>query len=99
MQGVLSKDFRERLAGRPLAAAALADEDQRDLGLLARMLHRPGQPIHDVVVDALVAGGEHFADVPAQQTPIALLGFDAPSRPEIEPVIDDGRAGWAEDDA
>src|SRR6516164_11696344 len=99
MQRVLAEDFGHRLAEGSLAGAALADEDQRDLGLLARMLHRPGQPIHVVVVDTLVAGGEHFADVPAQQTPVPLLGLDAPSGPEVEPVIDDGCTGRTEDDA
>src|SRR6516225_2232769 len=99
MQRVLAEDFRERLAERPLAAAALSDEDQRDLGLLARMLHRPGKPTHDVVVDSFITGRERLEDVPAQQTPVALFGLDAPSGPEIEPVIDDGRAGRTEDDA
>src|SRR6516165_5481655 len=99
MQRVLSEDFGERLAERPLAAAALADEDQRDLGCLARMLHRPGEPVHNVLVDTPVTGGERFADVLAQQTPVPLLWLDAPSSPEVEPPIDDECARGTEDDA
>src|SRR5262249_37038387 len=53
----------------------------------------------DVLVDFLVAGGEHLADVLTQQIPIALLGLDAPSGPEVEPTIDDVRAGRTESDA
>ena len=99
MQRVLSEDFGERLAERPLAAAALADEDQRDLGCLARMLHRPGEPVHNVLVDTPVTGGERFADVLAQQTPVPLLWLDAPSGPEVEPTVNDGRTGWLKNNA
>src|SRR6516164_898338 len=99
MQRVLAEDFGHRLAEGSLAGAALADEDQRDLSLLARMLHRPGEPVHDVVVDTLVAGGERFADVLAQQIPVALLGFDAPSGPEVEPTANDGRTGRLKNNA
>src|SRR6516165_8701188 len=63
------------------------------------MLHRPGEPVHDVVVDTLVAGGERFADVLAQQIPVALLGFDAPSGPEVEPTANDGRTGRLKNNA
>src|SRR5215831_1415982 len=98
MQRVLPEDFAERLAQRSLAGAPVADEDERDLGLLVRMLHRPRQPIDDVVVHTLVACGQRFADVPAQQTPVPLLWLDAPSGPEVEPPIDDGRASRTEDD-
>ena len=47
----------------------------------------------------LVTGGERLADMFAQQIPVALLGFDAPSGPKIVPTANDGRTGWLKNNA
>src|SRR5215813_7358283 len=90
---LLSEDFAERLAERPLADASIADEYERDLGLLAGVLHAPSNPVDDVLVNCLIKVGQHLADMPAQQAPIPLLGLDAPSGPWIQPTFDNRRTG------
>src|SRR6516225_1721425 len=99
MQRMLAEDLAERLAERAFAGAPVADEHERDLGLLVWMPHRPSEPIHDVAINVFITRRQRFEDVFAQQTPVALLGLDAPSGPEIEPTIDDGLASRTEDDA
>src|SRR6516162_8577003 len=96
MQRVLAENSAHRFGERALAGAALAEKDQRSLGLLVGVLHGPRQPIDEVAVDIIVAGRQHFVDVLAHQAPLAALRCDAPSEPEIEFAVDDLRAAWLE---
>src|SRR5262245_31758268 len=97
VQGMLAEGSAHRFAQRPLAGAAVADEDEGDFGLLVGVLHAPSNPVDVVLVNALIAVGQHLTDMLAHSMPIALLWLDAPAGPQIEPTFDDRRCCRLED--
>jgi hypothetical protein len=66
VQCMLAERPTERLAQRAFAGAASANKHESDTSLFIGVLHAPGDPVDDVLVDLLIAGCEHFADVLAK---------------------------------
>src|SRR6516164_6077342 len=99
VERVRAKDPTQRLAERALASAGIANEYGGSLRLLGGMLHGPSHPIESIAVNVIVACGQYFEDVLAQEAPIAGLRLDPPSLPQVELAVDDALVARPEDHA
>src|SRR6516164_1405047 len=79
------------------ASAAFTLEHQSDFGALVRMLYGPCQPVDDIVSRIVVATGEYPIDMCLHQRPVASLGGNTPTPPQVELAVDDfDGVAWCE---
>src|SRR5262245_41051049 len=99
MARMLAEEFTQHLTESAPAAAAIANEHERDLCLLAGMLCGPRHPFNDVGVDLIIPCGEGFVDGLARKAPFAGPGRDAPAAPQVELAVNHRLPRRFEDDA